>query len=242
MKTLIILPTYNEADNLALIIGKIMSLQSDLDVIVIDDNSQDRTKDVAQGLITKYQGRVFLIARSRKLGFASACIAGFRFALERDYDFIFDMDADLSHDPKEIPEFLSAMQDADVVVGSRYLHGIRIINWPLYRLILSYAANTYARLITGLRLTDLTSGYCCFSRRALRALPLDAILSEGYGFLIEVKFWAQRMGFKIRETPIVFTERQFGTSKISKRIIFESFFLVIQLFFKRLTAARHKHN
>ncbi len=164
----------------------------------------------------------------------SAYIEGFRFALAHNYDYAFEMDADLSHDSKEIPNFLEAAKSADVVIGSRYIDGIRIMNWPLSRLILSYTANLYARFMTGLKLTDLTSGYKCFSREVLKKLPLDKIISQGYGFQIEVNFWCTKLGFRIKEIPIVFTERKAGSSKMSKKIVCEAFWLGVRLLLVRL--------
>lgn len=234
MKSLIILPTYNEVRNLGAIVDKLMALEDDLDALIIDDNSSDGTKEVAEELADRYKEKVFLKERKAKLGLGSAYIEGFKFALKKGYDYVFEMDSDLSHNPKYIPRFLKAIEEADVVIGSRYIDGIRIMNWPLNRLILSYAANIYARLMAGLKLTDATSGYKCFSRKALEALPLDSILSGGYGFQIEVNFLCQELGFRIKEIPIVFTERKFGSSKMSKKIVREAFFLGIRLLFKRL--------
>lgn len=175
-----------------------------------------------------------MIEREEKLGLGSAYIRGFRFALERGYDYVFEMDADFSHNPQDILPFLEAIRDADVVIGSRYLNGIRIVDWPLKRIILSYVANIYARKMTGLRITDCTSGFKCFLRKVLEVLPLASIVSTGYAFQIEVNFLCQRAGLRIKEIPIVFTERKFGSSKMSKQIIYEAFFLGIRLFLRRM--------
>ena len=234
MPALVILPTYNEAQNIAEIIQKIISLPEGISILIIDDNSSDGTKEIARDLINKHKDRIFLIERPDKLGLWTAYIEGFKFALAHNYDYVLEMDADLSHDPEEIPNFLKAVTDADVVVGSRYIDGIRIMNWPLNRLILSYTASVYARKMAGLSLTDCTSGYKCFSRRVLEKLPLDQIASGGYAFQIEVNFWCQRLGFRIKEIPIVFTERKFGSSKMSPEIVHEAFFLGIRLLIKRL--------
>ena len=186
MRALIILPTYNEAQNLRGVVEEIINLRLalDADILIVDDNSIDGTREAASHLVERYKEKVFLIERPAKLGLGSAYIEGFKFALRDNYDYVFEMDADFSHDPREIPVFLEAVQSADVVIGSRYLGGIRIMNWPLSRLILSYAANAYSRLMSGLDLTDLTSGYKCFSRKALEALPVNFIKSNFYSFYI----------------------------------------------------------
>lgn len=233
MRTLIILPTYNEASNIENVVEKIISLPEGLDILIIDDNSQDGTILLAEGLVKKYGERLSFIRRSAKLGLGTAYIEGFKFALNHNYDYIFEMDADLSHDPCEIKNFLDAIKNFDVVIGSRYIDGIRIMNWPLDRLILSCAANIYTRLMTGIDLTDFTGGYKCFRREALSALPLDAIRTNGYGFQIEVNFLCHRLGLKIKEIPIVFAERKYGSSKMSQAIVREAFFLGIKLFFRR---------
>lgn len=238
MKTLVILPTYNEVHSIKEMVNQLLSLREGLHVLIVDDNSSDGTKEIIQDLRREYLDRVFLIERQAKFGLGSAYVRGFRFAIEHNYDYIFEMDADLSHDPQEIPHFLDAIRGADVVIGSRYLDGIRIVDWPLKRIMLSYAANIYARKMTGLRLTDCTSGFKCFSRKALEILPLDLIVSTGYAFQIEVNFLCQRMGLLVKEKPIVFTERKFGSSKMSKQIIFEAFLLGIRLFLKRMLSRK----
>ncbi|MEK6568566.1 MAG: polyprenol monophosphomannose synthase [Candidatus Omnitrophota bacterium] len=233
MRVLIILPTFNEAQNLKGVVEKIVNLRLEADILIIDDNSIDGTREMASGLIEKYKEKVFLIERPAKLGLGSAYIEGFRFALGDNYEYVFEMDADFSHNPEEIPVFLEAVQSADVVIGSRYLDGIRIMNWPLSRLILSYAANVYARLMSGLELTDLTSGYKCFSREALEALPISLIKSNGYAFQIEVNFWCRKLGLRLKEIPITFTDRRAGSSKMSGEIVREAFFLGLKLLCKR---------
>ena len=238
MRALIILPTFNEVQNLKGVVEKIINLRIEADILIIDDNSIDGTREIASGLIEKYKEKVFLIERPAKLGLGSAYIEGFKFALRDNYDYAFEMDADFSHDPREIPVFLEAVQSADVVIGSRYLDGIRIMNWPLSRLILSYTANIYARLMSGLLLTDLTSGYKCFSRKALEALPLSLIKSNGYAFQIEVNFWCQRLGLSLKEIPITFTDRRAGSSKMSREIVREALFLGPRLLFKRCQLIR----
>lgn len=234
MKTLVILPTYNEVHSIKKVVTQLLILRQDVHTLIIDDNSSDGTKEIIHSLRREWIDRVFLMERQAKFGLGSAYIRGFRFALEHNYDYVFEMDADFSHNPQEIPHFLEAVRGADVVIGSRYLDGIRIVDWPLKRIMLSYAANIYTRKMTGLRLTDCTSGFKCFSRKALEVLPLDLIVSTGYAFQIEVNFLCQRMGLLVREIPIVFTERKFGSSKMSKQIIFEAFLLGIRLFLKRM--------
>ena len=234
MKTLVILPTYNEAGNIRGIAEKILSLGDYVHILIVDDNSADGTREIAGELTERYKDRVFLLERPGKLGLGSAYVQGFRFALEKGYDYVFEMDSDWSHDPQEIPNLLEAAKEADLVIGSRYIGGIRIMNWPLARLALSYSANAYARKMAGLTLSDCTSGFKCFSRKVLEALPLDKIVSNGYAFQIEVNFWCQRLGFKIKEIPIVFSERRSGASKMSKDIAKEAFWLGVRLFVKRI--------
>ncbi len=236
MKTLVILPTYNEAGNILGIAEKILSLGDYVHILIVDDNSLDGTREIAGELTEKYKDRVFLLERPGKLGLGSAYVQGFRFALEKGYDYAFEMDSDWSHDPQEIPNLLEAAKEADVIIGSRYIGGIRIMNWPLARLALSYSANAYACKMAGLTLSDCTSGFKCFSRKVLEALPLDKIVSNGYAFQIEVNFWCQRLGFKIKEIPIVFSERRSGASKMSADIAREAFWLGIRLFLKRIYA------
>lgn len=234
MKILVILPTYNEACNIRDISEIIVALKESPDILIIDDDSIDGTQGIARALVNQYTEKIFLIERSAKLGLGSAYIEGFKFALTHAYDYIFEMDADLSHDPLQIPHFLKAMQNADVIIGSRYLDGIRIMNWPLNRLVLSCVANAYIRRMTGLSFSDCTSGYKCFSQKVLRMLPLEKIVSNGYSFQIEVNFLCQRLGLRIKEIPIVFTERKFGSSKMSKAITAEAFFLGFRLLFQRI--------
>ena len=220
MRILVILPTYNEACNIRGIAESIIALRESPDILIIDDDSTDGTKDIVRALVSQYAEKIFLMERAAK------------------YDYIFEMDADLSHDSTEIPNFMKAMEGADLVVGSRYSDGIRIMNWPLRRLVLSYTANVYARWMSGLHLTDCTSGYKCFSRKALEVLPIASIVSNGYSFQIEVNFLCYRLGLRIKEIPIVFTERKFGSSKMSKAIASEAFFLGFRLLFQRINIFR----
>ena len=229
MDTVVIVPTYNEAENIDALIGRVLALPGELHVLVVDDGSPDGTGAIVRKRIDGGQ-RVHLIERAGKLGLGSAYIAGFRWALERGAQFLFEMDADFSHDPDAIPQFLEAAKDADVVLGSRYLNGkVTVVNWPLKRLILSYAANVYTRVITGLPLWDATGGFKCFRRGALEALRLDRVQSDGYAFQIEMSFkcWKHRM--RLREIPITFVDRRAGTSKMNRRIIWEAAGMVWRL-------------
>lgn len=226
---LVIIPTYNERDNIPNLLQEIFNLNiPHLDVLIIDDNSPDGTAGVVKELMQE-NPRIHLIERPGKMGLGTAYITGFKYALEHGYEYIFEMDADLSHDPKEIPNFLEAIKEADLVVGSRYLTGVNVINWPLSRLILSMAASLYTRVITGLKLTDCTGGYKCFRRQVLEAIPLDEVRSNGYSFQIEMNFKAWKRGFRIKEIPIIFTDRTEGQSKMSRKIIVEAIFMVWKL-------------
>ena len=231
MKALIIVPTYNEKENIEGIIGAVLALGDDIDILVVDDNSPDGTGKIIDRLAAD-EPRIHVIHREGKLGLGSAYIAGFKWALANtDTRFVFEMDADFSHDPNAIPELLEAAKDHDLVVGSRYLHGITVINWPLRRLILSYGANVYTRIITGLPLKDSTGGFKCFRRETLEQLPLDTIRSDGYSFQIEMNFFCWKKGFRIVEIPIIFTDRRVGISKMSRKIIWEAMFMVWRLRF-----------
>ena len=228
-RVLVIIPTYNEIKNIEKVLDVVFWLGiENLDVLIIDDNSPDGTAEFIKQYM-KNQNSLFMIQRSGKLGLGTAYVTGFRYALERDYQYIFEMDADLSHDPREIPNFLSAMNKADLVIGSRYLTGVNVINWPLVRLFISVMASKYTRFITGLPIHDCTSGFKCFNRRVLEAIPLEEVSSSGYSFQIEMNFKAWKRGFKIQEIPIIFHDRTEGASKMSKRIIMEAVFVVWKL-------------
>ncbi|UCF64345.1 MAG: polyprenol monophosphomannose synthase [bacterium] len=228
-KSLVIIPTYNERNNVPKVLDEILKLSvKDLDVLIIDDNSPDGTAEVVKKYSQKHPG-ILLKERQGKLGLGTAYIAGFEYAIEHKYDYIFEMDADLSHDPKVIPEFLKKIQDADLVIGSRYLTGVNVINWPLMRLFISVMASKYTRIITGLPLHDCTSGFKCFRREVLEKIPLEDVSSSGYSFQIEMNFKAWKRGFKIREIPIIFYDRTEGSSKMSKKIIVEAIFMVWKL-------------
>jgi dolichol-phosphate mannosyltransferase len=226
--TLIIVPTFNERENLPRMAQKLLSLPVKVDLLVVDDNSPDGTGKIADELAAKHP-EIHVLHRAEKNGLGRAYIAGFQWALEHDYEFVFEMDGDFSHDPDDIPTFLEAAKDADLVLGSRYVGGIRVINWPLARLMLSRFAGKYVKIVTGMPFSDPTGGYKCFRRRTLQALKLDQVRSSGYSFQIELtnKLW--RRGFKIVEVPIIFTERKHGESKMEKGIVTEAFWMVWRL-------------
>ena len=230
-KALVIVPTYNERDNLPPLIERLLKLPVPVEVLVVDDNSPDGTGELADEIAAKHP-QVKVLHRQEKNGLGRAYIAGFKWALERDYEFIFEMDGDFSHNPDDVPSFLKAAQDADLVIGSRYRNGIRVINWPLKRLMLSMGAGKYVRLITGMPISDPTGGYKCFRRKTLQALDLDAIRSNGYSFQIEMSHKIWRQGLRIAEVPIVFTDRFVGTSKMSRKIVWEALFMVWRLLFQ----------
>lgn len=233
-KTLMIVPTYNEAVNIEILLGQLLEFTNSMDVLVVDDGSPDGTG----GLVEKhpeYNRRVFLLKRPPKSGYAGACREGYQWGLQRDYAACGTMDADRSHDPADVPRLIEAIQQGtDLAVGSRYLNGIRIMNWPLSRLLLSSFAGYYIRFLTGIPMTDPTSGFKMIGRSLLESADLSRYKTEGYGFIVELNFFAYSRGFKIVEVPIVFTERQMGDSKMSKRIIFESAFTVLSLLGSRL--------
>jgi dolichol-phosphate mannosyltransferase len=236
LEALIIIPTFNERENIEELISSLRSLDTgvDLGILVVDDNSPDGTGRFVDEL-ARSDDHVHVIHRPSKLGLGSAYIAGFKWALGRPgIRYVFEMDADFSHDPVAIPEFLKQIEVVDVVLGSRYLNGVTVVNWPLSRLILSVGANIYTKIITGMPVKDATGGFKCFRREVLEALPLDRIKSDGYSFQIEVNFLAWRKGFRLKEIPIVFVDRTAGTSKMSRRIVWEAAFLVWKLRFDSL--------
>jgi dolichol-phosphate mannosyltransferase len=230
MNKLVIVPTYNERENIESLLERLLALPHGLDVLVVDDGSPDGTADLVKAKMAQ-SPHVHLLQRPGKLGLGSAYRDGFRYALEHGAEYIFEMDADFSHDPEAIADFLDAAKDADVVLGSRYLHGVTVVNWPLSRLILSYSANVYTRIITGLPVADATGGFKCFRRAALEGIALDRVKTEGYGFQIEMSFRCWRKGFRIKEIPIMFVDRRAGVSKMNRRIIVEAALLVWKLRF-----------
>jgi len=227
-QTLVVVPTFNERENLSPLVARLLALPVPVDVLVVDDNSPDGTGKLADELAAKHRS-VQVLHRTEKDGLGRAYIAGVKLALEQGYEFIFELDGDLSHDPDDIPMFLEAAKDADLVLGSRYLNGIRIINWPLSRLMLSKGAAKYVKIITGMPFTDPTGGYKCFRRRALQAIDLDAVNSNGYSFQIEMTHKLWRQGMKVVEVPIIFTDRFQGRSKMTRHIIREAVTMVVRL-------------
>ncbi len=233
-RALVVIPTYNEAPNLLHIVPQVLSQDPRLEVLVVDDNSPDGTGQMADELSAKTP-RVHVVHREGKLGLGTAYIHGFKWALERGYDYVFEMDADFSHDPAHLKEFLKAIEGADIVLGSRYLDGkVTVVNWPMGRLMLSYCANIYARWITGLHIWDLTGGFKCFRRRVLETIDLSQVRSNGYAFQIEMSVRAWRKGFKFREIPIVFVDRTEGQSKMNRAIVREAVWMVPRLRLQRL--------
>lgn len=230
-RALIIIPTYNELNNITKLIPEVLSKGDNIDILVVDDNSPDGTGNYVEDL-SKSNNRVNVLKRPKKNGLGTAYIAGFKYALQHGYDFIFEMDADFSHDPKEIVNFLKAIQNNDLVLGSRYKNGVNVINWPMKRLMLSYFANIYTRVITGLPVHDATGGFKCFRRSVLEAINLDKIKSNGYAFQIEMTYKAYKKNFKIDEIPIIFMDRVMGSSKMSKKIVREAVFMVWKLRFR----------
>jgi dolichol-phosphate mannosyltransferase len=228
MKALVIVPTYNERENIERIIPEILNQDQHLKVLVVDDNSPDGTGQIADRL-AQQDGRVLVLHREKKSGLGQAYLAGFKYALEKNFDYVFEMDADFSHDPKYLPEFLRAIQNADLVLGSRYISGVNVVNWPMSRLLLSYFANIYSRCVTGLPVKDSTGGFKCYRRAVLEKIELEKIKSEGYSFQIETCFRAWKKGFKIVEIPIIFVDRKKGESKMSKRIVREAMWMVWKL-------------
>lgn len=227
----VIIPTYNEIENISNIIDAIMSLPEGFDVLVIDDASPDGTQDAVRKKIEEYNGRVHMECRSGKLGLGTAYIHGFKWALQHGYDYIIEMDADFSHNPKDLPALYNEckLNHADMSIGSRYITGVNVVNWPMGRVLMSYFASVYVRLITGMNLRDSTAGFVCYNRRVLEAIDLDKIKFKGYAFQIEMKFKTYCKKFKIVEVPIVFVNRQLGTSKMNSSIFGEAVFGVIQL-------------
>jgi dolichol-phosphate mannosyltransferase len=238
MKTLVIIPTYNERDNIEQIVPQVLEKHSSIDVLIVDDGSPDGTGEMADAMAQE-NSRIFVIHRKNKSGLGTAYVAGFKYAIERKYDYIFEMDADFSHDPKYIPEFLNAIKDADLVIGSRYISGVNVINWPMSRLLLSYYANMYSRIVTGLPVRDATGGFKCFRREVLEAIDLHKVQSNGYTFQIEMSFRAWRKKFSIKEIPIVFEDRRVGQSKMSKKIVREAVWMVWKLRLMSLLGKLH---
>lgn len=233
MKALVIIPTYNEIENIAKMIDAVLSQDPIIDILIIDDNSPDGTADVVKAAM-EGNDRIKLIERSGKLGLGSAYVKGFQYALANGYEYILEMDADFSHNPNDLPRLLEAAKTNDLVIGSRYVHGVNIINWPFRRLLISYFASKYVNFITRMPIKDPTAGFKCFRRKVLESINLKEILSDGYSFQVEMNFRAWVKGFKIKEVPIVFTERIGGVSKMSKQIVWEAVWMVWRLQFMKL--------
>jgi len=228
-KAIVIIPTYNESDNIQKLIPEILKrTNGEVDILIVDDNSPDGTSDIVREF-QKTNQNIYLMTRPKKSGLGTAYVEGFKFALSKGYEYILQMDADFSHEPKEIKNFLKKIKECDLVIGSRYKDGVRVLNWPLSRLFLSVFANLYTMIITGMPVRDATGGYKCFRREVLEAINLDKIRSNGYAFQIEINFKAYKKGFKICEMPIVFTDRVKGKSKMSKKIVFEAAYMVWKL-------------
>ncbi len=234
-QSLIIIPTFNEIDNIERMITTLFDLYPKVHLLIIEDGSPDGTADVIKRLQKdRYNDQLHIIERTGKLGLGTAYITGFRWALERSYNFVFEMDCDFSHDPAQVKDLLHAAQSNDLVIGSRYIDGIRIINWPFRRLLLSYLASIYTRFVTGIPVQDTTGGFKCFSRKALQSLNLDNVISNGYIFQLELNYKVWLKGFSVKEVPIIFYERRDGQSKMGGGIIFEAFFNVLKLRFKQI--------
>ncbi|MDO5016811.1 MAG: polyprenol monophosphomannose synthase [Porphyromonas sp.] len=230
-KKLVIIPTYNEIENIRAIVEAVLRLQEPFDVLVVDDNSPDGTAREVFGLIGENPGRVFILERPGKQGLGTAYIAGFKWALEQGYDYVLEMDADFSHNPDDLPRLYKACanEGADVAIGSRYVKGVNVVNWPLGRVLMSYFASKYVRLITGMKINDATAGFVCYRSEVLRTIELDKIHFKGYAFQIEMKYTAQLCGYKLTEVPIIFVNRVLGTSKMNSGIFGEAFFGVLKL-------------
>jgi dolichol-phosphate mannosyltransferase len=235
---IVLIPTYNEIENIEKIIRAVMELPKDFDVLIIDDGSPDGTAGIVKGLMrNEFAGRLFIEEREGKQGLGTAYIHGFHWALDRGYQYVFEMDADFSHNPKDLVRLYKACHEggADVAIGSRYVTGVNVVNWPMGRVIMSYYASKYVQTITGMPVNDATAGFICYRRKVLETIPLDEIKFKGYAFQIEMKFTAWKYGFKIVEVPIIFTDRTEGTSKMSTKIFREAVFGVIEMKLKSLT-------
>jgi dolichol-phosphate mannosyltransferase len=236
MKNVIVLPTYNERENIERMIRKVFSLPRDFHILVVDDHSPDGTASIVKHLQNEYPDNLFLIKRNGKQGLGTAYIAGFEWALEHGYDYIFEMDADFSHDPDDLIRLHDACTDggADLSIGSRYITGVNVVNWPMSRVLMSYCASKYVRFITGMKVRDATAGFKCYKRKVLETIPFEKIRFKGYAFQIEMKFTAWKFGFKLVEVPIIFWDRRAGTSKMSGGIFSEAFLGVVMMKWKSL--------
>lgn len=238
-KKLVIIPTYNEIENISRIVPAVFAIEGGYHILVIDDGSPDGTADAVRKMQAEYPDRLFLLCRSGKQGLGTAYVAGFRWACAKDYDYVFEMDADFSHNPADLPRLLAActQEGADMSVGSRYCDGVNVVNWPMGRILLSYCASIYVRTVLGFKIFDSTAGFVCYSRRVLETIDLDKIRMKGYGFQIELKYIAHKLGFRIAEVPVIFVNRKAGTSKMSGSIFGEAFWGVIALRCRKFTRA-----
>ena len=229
--SLVIIPTYNEKENIEKILRAVFNLEKAFDVLVVEDNSPDGTADIVKSMMKEFKDKLFIMERKGKLGLGTAYIDGFKWALERGYDYVTEMDADFSHNPKDLVRLYDALKntDADVAVGSRYIKGVNVVNWPMGRVLMSYYASKYVRIVTGMDIMDTTAGFVCWSRKVLETIDLDKVKFVGYAFQIEMKYTAVKLGFKIVEVPIIFTDRTEGESKMNKSIFREAVLGVVQL-------------
>ena len=235
MRNLVIIPTYNELDNIRPMIDKVFSLPEKFDLLVIDDGSPDGTAEIVRERQKAYPESLHLIERQGKLGLGTAYLTGFRWALEHGYDYVFEMDCDFSHNPDDLIRLSAAAAErADLLIGSRYVTGVNVVNWPMKRVLMSYYASAYVRAVTGMPVRDATAGFVCYSAKLLRAMDMDAVEMKGYGFQVEMKYTAWKLGFRIKEVPIIFTERTQGASKMSGGIFREAFFGVLKLRFRTI--------
>lgn len=241
-KKLVIIPTYNEIENAEKIIRAVFALDGGYHILIIDDGSPDGTAAAVKELMKEFPERLFIIERSGKLGLGTAYLTGFRWALEHGYDYVFEMDADFSHAPADLPRLYAACAEegADFAVGSRYKDGVSVVNWPITRILMSYFASVYVRTMLGVKIYDSTAGFVCYSRKVLETLDLDAVQMKGYGFQIEMKYSAVKLGFKLAEVPVIFVNRKEGTSKMSGSIFGEAFWGVIKLRFRKIRPAEQK--
>ena len=237
MKNLVVIPTYNEVENAEKIIRAVLALPDGFEILIIDDGSPDGTAQVVRDLQADYPERLHLIERNGKQGLGTAYLTGFHWALERGYDYVFEMDADFSHSPDDLPRLLRACSEdgADMSIGSRYCNGVSVVNWPISRILISYFASVYVRTVLGFKIYDSTAGFICYSRKVLETIKLDEVQMKGYGFQIEMKYTAHKLGFKIAEVPVIFINRKEGTSKMSGSIFGEAFWGVIKLRFRNFS-------
>ena len=239
-KKVVIIPTYNEKENIEAILRRVFSLEGDYHVLVIDDGSPDGTAAIVKDLQTAFPERLHMIERAGKLGLGTAYLTGFKWALANGYDYVFEMDADFSHDPDDLPRLYKACAEAgaDLAIGSRYCNGVSVVNWPIGRIVMSYYASVYVRMVLGMKVYDTTAGFKCYSRKVLETIDLDNVQMKGYGFQVEMKYTAYKLGFKVREVPIIFINRRLGTSKMSGGIFGEAFWGVIRLKFRKIQPRR----